>query len=52
MKLLIVDTETTGLTPTTAELIEIGVIVYDVETATALQQISTLIPFQDNPNLL
>jgi len=49
MKLLIVDTETTGLTPTTAELIEIGVIVYDVETSTALQQISTLIPSEDNP---
>jgi len=49
MKLLIVDTETTGLTPTTANLIEVGVVVYDVETSTALQQISTLIPFDDNP---
>lgn len=48
--LLIVDTETTGLTPPQSSVIELGAILYSVEHRCILQQMSTLLPIAgDNP---
>ncbi|MGA1603827.1 MAG: 3'-5' exonuclease [Prochlorothrix sp.] len=49
MLLLILDFETTGLSPDTARPIELGTILYSVEHHTPLAQVSTLIPTWDNP---
>lgn len=48
---LIVDTETTGLTPSHAQLAEVGAVLYSVEYQTVLQQISSLFPVTDNPQI-
>lgn len=48
MKLLIVDTETTGLNPEQDLVIEVAAILYSVENKTVLQQISTLLPVSEN----
>jgi DNA polymerase-3 subunit epsilon len=48
MNLLILDTETTGLPPE-GQLIEVAAILYSVEHRAILQQISTLLPVQANP---
>lgn len=40
----IVDVETTGLNPTTDEVIELGCILYSLSHNTVLQQVSTLVP--------
>ncbi len=45
---LIVDTETTGLDET-AELIELGLVLYSAEFKTSIQEFSTLIPASSNP---
>lgn len=49
MKLLIVDTETTGLDKEKDQVIEVAAILYSVEHRTILQQISTLLPVISNP---
>ena len=49
MKLLIVDTETTGLDPESAEVIEVAGILYDVELRGVIAQCSFLSPAQENP---
>ncbi|CAD7697109.1 unnamed protein product [Ostreobium quekettii] len=41
---LIVDTETTGLSVATGELIEVGAILYSVRSRCVLSQVSTLLP--------
>lgn len=46
---LIIDTETTGLTPQTAKLIEFGAVLYSVKNQTTLVQYSTLLPCDQNP---
>ena len=42
--LAILDVESTGLTPTTDEVIELGVVLYSLSHNTVLQQVSTLVP--------
>jgi DNA polymerase-3 subunit epsilon len=49
MKLLIVDTETTGLDKEKDNVIEVAAILYSVKHRTILQQISTLLPVISNP---
>ena len=44
MKLLIIDSETTGLPENNGELIEIAAILFDVPTRSVLAQVSTLLP--------
>jgi len=48
-QVLIVDTETTGLEPENAQVIEIGAILYSLRHQTTIQQTSVLLPAQDNP---
>lgn len=48
MLISIIDIESTGLTPTTDEVIEVGAILYSVEHRAVLQQVSTLLPVQSN----
>lgn len=48
MKLLIVDTETTGVDPDKHEILELGAILYSVDHGCILQQFSTLIPVEEN----
>jgi DNA polymerase-3 subunit epsilon len=48
-RVLIVDTETTGLAPHSSQVIEIGAILYSVRHQTTLQQMSILLPAKDNP---
>lgn len=50
MRVLIVDTETTGLDPETHELIEVGLVLYSVDHQCALQQFSTLLPMKAAEN--
>ena len=47
----IIDIETTGLNPTTDEVIEIGCVLFSLSHKTVLQQLSTLVPvsFDVNP---
>jgi len=50
MNVLILDTETTGLdTDPTAQLIEVGAILYNVAHRAVLNQLSFLMPVEDNP---
>ena len=49
MLLLILDFETTGSSPDTAQPIELGGILYSVEEQSTLAQASTLIPAPSNP---
>jgi len=49
MNLLIVDVETTGLSPTKNSLIEIGAILFSVKHKKMLQCFSTLLPCDINP---
>jgi DNA polymerase-3 subunit epsilon len=46
---LIVDTETTALTPETGRCIEIGCILYDLEHAAPIASYAGLFPSDDNP---
>ncbi|MBE9126002.1 MULTISPECIES: 3'-5' exonuclease [unclassified Coleofasciculus] len=48
-QVLIVDTETTGLEVDTAQVIEIGAILYSVKHQTTIQQFSTMLPANTNP---
>jgi DNA polymerase-3 subunit epsilon len=48
-RVLIIDTETTGLEPETSQIIEIGAILYSVCHQMALQQTSVLFPAETNP---
>lgn len=49
MKLLITDLETTGLDPSKDKIIEVGAILYSVDHQCTLQQLSTLLPCEENP---
>lgn len=49
MNILIIDLETTGLTPDTHKVIEVGAILFCCDNHTVLQQLSFLIPCEDNP---
>ena len=49
MKLLVLDTETTGLDPNTCKMIELAAVQYHVETKTVLGSIQTLIYNHENP---
>ncbi len=49
---LIVDTETTGLDPAKAELIEVGLILYSVTNQCTLQQFSSLYGLQADSNAM
>lgn len=49
MKLLITDLETTGLNPKQDKIIEVGAVLYSVEHQCTLQQLSTLLPCEENP---
>lgn len=48
-RILIVDTETTGLDPSTGKLVEIGAVLFDVRRRAVLSQVSTLLPVDENP---
>lgn len=48
MKLLIIDTETTGLTPADSTVIELGAVLFDVELRSVICQISFLLPSLTN----
>jgi len=47
--LLILDTETTGLEPTSAQCIEVGAVLFHVPQRVVLSQVSFLLPAQSNP---
>ncbi|MEX0587767.1 MAG: 3'-5' exonuclease [Cyanobium sp.] len=47
--LLILDTETTGLDPATAQCIEVGAVLFHVPTRAVLSQVSFLLPAAGNP---
>ncbi|WP_233128457.1 MULTISPECIES: 3'-5' exonuclease [Synechococcales] len=47
--LLILDTETTGLEPSSAECIEVGAVLFHVPQRAVLSQVSFLLPAQVNP---
>lgn len=47
--LLLLDTETTGLDPATDRLCEVGAILFSVEHRAVIQQVSFLLPIDDNP---
>ena len=49
MLITLIDVETTGLDPNTAEVAEVGAILFDTKTAEILQQVSTLLPIKSNP---
>lgn len=46
---LLIDTETSGLTPTTDSLCEIGAILFSVPHRAVIQQVSFLLPINANP---
>jgi DNA polymerase-3 subunit epsilon len=48
-RILILDTETTGLSPQQGVCIEVGVVLFDVASRAVLQQLSFLLPCQANP---
>lgn len=48
-RLLILDTETTGLTPERHQCIEVGAILFDVASRSVLSQLSFLLPCERNP---
>lgn len=48
-RLLILDTETTGLSPQQGVCIEVGAVLFDVGSRAVLQQLSFLLPCQANP---
>lgn len=48
MKLLIIDTETTGLCPADSTVIELGAVLFDVELRSVICQISFLLPTLTN----
>jgi len=48
-RLLILDTETTGLDPQTDRCIEVGAVLFDVSRRSVLSQVSFLLPCQQNP---
>ncbi len=48
-RLLILDTETTGLDPQRGHCIEVGAVLFDVAHRAVLSQISFLLPCDDNP---
>jgi DNA polymerase-3 subunit epsilon len=48
-RLLIIDTETTGLTPQEGQCIEVGAILFHVPSRSVLTQISFLLPCDENP---
>ncbi len=48
-RVLIIDTETTGLEASTGQVIEIGAIEYSVKHQTSIRQFSTLLPAESNP---
>lgn len=47
--LLILDTETTGLSPTTDSLCEVGAVLFSVPHRAVIQQVSFLLPIPSNP---
>lgn len=49
MLVTLLDVETTGLDPNTHEVIEVAALLYDTDTQCVLQQVSTLLPFKENP---
>jgi len=49
MKILILDTETTGIDPETDEVIEVGAILYHVDAQVRLASVSTLLYCDSNP---
>lgn len=48
-RILILDTETTGLSPQEGVCIEVGAVLFDVRSRAVLQQLSFLLPCQANP---
>ena len=48
-RLLIIDTETTGLDPQTDRCIEVGAVLFDVAHRSVLSQVSFLLPCELNP---
>lgn len=48
-RVLIIDTETTGLDASTGQVIEIGAIEYSVKHQSSIRQFSTLLPAESNP---
>ena len=48
-RILILDTETTGLSPQQGVCIEVGVVLFDVSSRAVLQQLSFLLPCKANP---
>lgn len=48
-RILILDTETTGLSPQQGVCIEVGAVLFDVGSRAVLQQLSFLLPCQANP---
>lgn len=49
MRVMILDTETTGLDPASASLIEVGVVIYDVAIGAVVEERSELVRASDNP---
>ena len=49
INLLILDTETTGLEPVSAQCIEVGAVLFHVPTRSVLSQVSFLLPAAANP---
>lgn len=50
-RLLILDTETTGLSPQQGSCIEVGAVLFDVASRSTLIQVSFLLPCEHNPAL-
>ena len=48
-RLLILDTETTGLSPEQGQCIEVGAVLFDVASRAVLMQVSFLLPCEHNP---
>ena len=48
-RLLILDTETTGLSPDQGQCIEVGAVLFDVASRSVLMQVSFLMPCERNP---
>lgn len=49
MKVLIIDTETTGVDPQRDRVIELGAILYSIDHQSTLHQLSVLLPTKSNP---
>jgi DNA polymerase-3 subunit epsilon len=49
VRLLIIDTETSGLDPATGKCLEVGVVLFDVPHRAVLSQLSFLLPASSNP---